>query len=1682
MSKFFVTIALVTMILIMALPVRGLVHLTPKDCSHQTKTSPEQKISSYLKDQMTRNSASKDQPFRILIKCDPNARSALPKGLRILRDFKMVPLVAAQASSFEIEELAKLDAVEYIYPDLKTQALSYSPQRAGLDVSQGSLATGKSVPNTPWFGEYPCFLNESTSLIKANELWADDITGQGVVVAILDTGINKNHPDLDDMDDNPATCDPKVLAEQAFIEEPAWEVGDLADYVGHGTHCASIAAGTGGTGAMGFLGTYFGTQLVNGTILPGTERGVAPGAYLYNVKVLNSEGWGYDSWIIAGVEWAVEHGADVISMSIGGWPAGRPEEDPLAQALETAVDHGVVCVVAAGNSGWGYFSLDSPGFDPKVITVGASTETDQLVPFSSRGPEQFELHAKPDILAPGTCIVAAYPDFEAAETMGELQVFYMEMSGTSMATPHAAGAAALLLQAFPGATPYAVKSAMMLGADDLGLDAMAQGTGRLNVARAHKLMEEAPKSMRGASVPTTTIESLRPELTALPNLTGVRILVEDSFCNPMKMYTFINMLSLAGATVMGGSAPYSNASLVNSGTQQPLYDIFILPEPNSVSELALPPSVLAYYVRQNGTVLFTGDVPVVCKDYSNWTRQWGISWDNRAGGGFSTRISAHPITTGVNEIYFGSPVASLIINGSFTPRSECVAWDPLFPGVVVWQAQAPNAGKVVVLSDDGVLANQYLSYANNQALGFNIIKWFTNATNLYLSSIENPLIPPVESPHPYPSDASLWFPVTASGADWVSVHFDRIDVENGYDYVTIYDQFMNPVEYFTGSFEEVWTGPVFGDVLWIRLESDWIVEGWGFSADAYRYGTVSPSMTHEIGLGGTWNSYLIANSSFTASVNVQNFGNYTEDVMLTMSMLNGTGHLIVDAWNFANVTVAPRATASVEVTPDAVLNATTHCHRAGIHNYTFFITANIYHSTSGSPPYREIDYTNNMLTDEVAVVPKTERAGPNPLLSVITPRRIASTSAPLIAMYPNDFTLHNLTAFVSGGQLDNARFEITGNVTTIADFVDAKTFAKHYSGSAGGDWFVDLSPAYFTPNLTSVIGDTLPVGTTSAPAMLYAELQIYIAPDTSAGSYTGTVQLVNGTTVLASADLAFDVRAPRSKILWDDFFNDYRTTSFPSYWGPDCERLWGGAFTRDAGGSVGLFEWWKLVANAGFDVDSLHQQLYFDGHLGFFGSEMKDPMQVIAYGGYNTLFMDDVDYAFTFQQITVFQQLYETGKMNFAVMFNDGSDSIDQFTTNYGISNRMPNVTGISPSPSEMSDLLVTGIDKSHPIFNGVDNFTLSLYPYENGYFLRAGPFIWGEGALQCKGTPRGIATGVDDFNYARSGNVVAVNELQATPHTTSRMVVVSDGNMFESLEYEDYLIWINLYMIAGNNTAISKVDTDRFAVNMLNWLTPQFSNTAPQIDSATVTPNAVKIGETASVDLTASDKESDSLAVTIAVKKPDSTWNNLTASSVGGHWTGEFTADMDGVHRVYAVVTDTYGATTAMPIGTIEASKPPITPNSPPRISSVSISPQKVAQGQTVFLTIVGEDAEDGTPTGTNVTLTSPTGATYKYTFTNTRYANVAFNTTGMQTGVYDVHVLIWDSQGATTSATVGSFEVEHAAEAKPAAAEFWIEELSLGIGTISLVTLIAIALLIWKRTFHSTTATSTSTATPPA
>ncbi|MEU0374128.1 S8 family serine peptidase [Streptomyces sp. NPDC006283] len=311
--------------------------------------------------------------------------------------------------------------------------------------SAGSLAGVKKV----WLdGLAKIDLETSVPQIGANTAWDRGYDGASVSVAVLDTGIDPNHPDVSGN-----------LVEQVDFTGNA---SGARDGHGHGTHVAATILGTGDASK-------------------GLRKGVAPRAKLRVGKVLSDSGSGAMSSIIAGMEWAAHSGAKVVNMSLGGNPSDGT--DPLSQSLnQLSRTTGTLFVVAAGNSGPTSGTVGAPGAADEALTVAAVDKTDKMANFSSRGPRVRDGAAKPDIAAPGVAIVAARA---AGTTMGTaVDEHYTKASGTSMAAPHVAGAAAILAQQHPDMTGHEIKAMLMGTAADLGHDVDAQGVGRVDVAAA----------------------------------------------------------------------------------------------------------------------------------------------------------------------------------------------------------------------------------------------------------------------------------------------------------------------------------------------------------------------------------------------------------------------------------------------------------------------------------------------------------------------------------------------------------------------------------------------------------------------------------------------------------------------------------------------------------------------------------------------------------------------------------------------------------------------------------------------------------------------------------------------------------------------------------------------------------------------------------------------------------------------------------------------------------------------------------------------------------------------------------------------------------------------------------------------------------------------------------------------
>ncbi|MCF7957949.1 MAG: S8 family serine peptidase, partial [Phycisphaerae bacterium] len=320
-------------------------------------------------------------------------------------------------------------------------------------------------------------LEDSVYQIKADYAWSNAITGAGILVGVIDTGIDTNHPDLQNV----------VVNQYDFFNDTS----DVIDDNGHGTHVAGIIASQGLT-----------------------YRGVSFDVGLLGAKVLNGSGEGYASDVIQGIQWCVDQGADVINLSLGeGLFTETCDQLEMAQAVNDAVDAGVVVICASGNDG-NPNQIVSPACASKAIAVGAVDKADGIASYSDGGVE-LDLVAPggdtfggthfPEIASTFSTIVAndpylcmyyvgeqCYDDYFLAEGNR-----YIRAVGTSMAAPHVAGAAALLLERNPSLTPQDIKSILQDNADDLGAPGWDNiyGWGRINIERALDNLPTQPSEL-----------------------------------------------------------------------------------------------------------------------------------------------------------------------------------------------------------------------------------------------------------------------------------------------------------------------------------------------------------------------------------------------------------------------------------------------------------------------------------------------------------------------------------------------------------------------------------------------------------------------------------------------------------------------------------------------------------------------------------------------------------------------------------------------------------------------------------------------------------------------------------------------------------------------------------------------------------------------------------------------------------------------------------------------------------------------------------------------------------------------------------------------------------------------------------------------------------------------------------
>jgi subtilisin family serine protease len=326
----------------------------------------------------------------------------------------------------------------------------------------------------------------SPEIIGADKLWGPTLAtaGNGIKIGIIDDGIDASHPYFSSAGltyppgfpkGQTQLATPKVIVQRAFAPaSPPWKYATTPfdpTQSFHATHVAGIAAGDHGTSAGS-----------------STVSGIAPNAYLGNYKALSipTPDFGLDgnaAEITAAIEAAVADGMNVINLSLGE-PEVEPSRDLVVHAIEAAAKAGVVPVVAAGNdfNQFGYGSISSPSNAPAAITVAATTASDTIADFSSGGPTPVSLQLKPDVSAPGVSITSSLPPGQGGP--------WGQLGGTSMASPHVAGGAALLKERHPGWSVAQIKSALVLTADPVRDDSgrevsvLREGGGQVNLPRA----------------------------------------------------------------------------------------------------------------------------------------------------------------------------------------------------------------------------------------------------------------------------------------------------------------------------------------------------------------------------------------------------------------------------------------------------------------------------------------------------------------------------------------------------------------------------------------------------------------------------------------------------------------------------------------------------------------------------------------------------------------------------------------------------------------------------------------------------------------------------------------------------------------------------------------------------------------------------------------------------------------------------------------------------------------------------------------------------------------------------------------------------------------------------------------------------------------------------------------------
>jgi len=432
-----------------------------------------------------------------------------------------------------VRQLPIIHAFEARLPADRVYALSHSPGVVSVSPNYGIHLNmdGDGYDATSNMGS----MFNVTKAIGAQTLWDEGITGQGVDVALVDTGV----------DPQPDFAGRLINGVDVSFDSQSYK-RRYGDGFGHGTHMAGIIAGNDSRMPAG--DTY---------LDPNYFDGVAPDARIVNVKAASKNGVTDVSQVIAGIDWVVQHRHDngmnirVLNLSFGTDGTQKYTIDPLAYAVERAWRAGIVVVAAAGNSGMGTVKLDDPAYDPFVIAVGASqfngdlsADDDTVTDFSSRG----DANRHPDLVAPGKSIISlrvAGSYIDSRNPNARVGTAFFKGSGTSQAAAVVSGAAALLLSDRPGLSPDDVKALFTDNADAMPTaDPDAAGAGRIDVAAADAASVPSDDDQGfNQSTGTGSIQASRGD-EVIQDLTGVPLTGDvDIFGQPYNVATSGNSWS-----------------------------------------------------------------------------------------------------------------------------------------------------------------------------------------------------------------------------------------------------------------------------------------------------------------------------------------------------------------------------------------------------------------------------------------------------------------------------------------------------------------------------------------------------------------------------------------------------------------------------------------------------------------------------------------------------------------------------------------------------------------------------------------------------------------------------------------------------------------------------------------------------------------------------------------------------------------------------------------------------------------------------------------------------------------------------------------------------------------------------------------------------------------------------------